>query len=114
MELNGLSDETVKINRKKYGSNQVENTKSHSFFSLFIESFGDPIIKILLIALVVKVVLLFRDFDWFETLGILIAVFLASFIFSKIMLLFNRKGEWYAKNFSSGFRWFWLSRRRIW
>ena len=82
MELNGLSDETVKINRKKYGSNQVENTKSHSFFSLFIESFGDPIIKILLIALVVKVVLLFRDFDWFETLGILIAVFLASFISS--------------------------------
>ena len=48
--------------------------------SLLIESLGDPIIKILLIALAIKVVFLFRDFDWFETLGILIAIFLASFI----------------------------------
>ena len=47
-----------------------------------LESLGDPIIKILLIALAVKVVFLFRDFDWFETLGILIAIFLASFISS--------------------------------
>ncbi len=82
MELNGLSDDEVIINRKKYGTNQIEDTKSNSLLSLFIESFGDPIIKILLIALAVKVVFLFKDFDWFETLGILIAIFLASFISS--------------------------------
>lgn len=82
MELSGLTDEQVKISRKKYGSNNVNNTKSNSFLSLLIESLGDPIIKILLIALCVKVVFLFRDFDWFETLGILIAIFLASFISS--------------------------------
>ncbi len=80
MELNGLSDDEVKESRKKYGENIVNNTKSHSFLSLLLESFGDPIIKILLIALAVKVTLLFRSFDWFETLGILIAIFLASFI----------------------------------
>lgn len=82
MELNGLNDEQVKISRKQNGSNSVNNTKSNSFISLLIESLGDPIIKILLIALAVKVVFLFRDFDWFETLGILIAIFLASFISS--------------------------------
>lgn len=82
MELNGLNDEEVKINRKKYGINEVNNSKSHSFFSLLIESFGDPIIKILLIALGVKVTFLFKDFDWFETLGILIAILLASLISS--------------------------------
>ena len=49
MELNGLSDDEVIINRKKYGTNQIEDTKSNSLLSLFIESFGDPIIKILLI-----------------------------------------------------------------
>ncbi|MBQ3021451.1 MAG: calcium-translocating P-type ATPase, PMCA-type [Bacilli bacterium] len=80
MELNGLNDDEVKINRKKYGINNVSNNKNNSFFSLLLESFGDPIIKILLIALAVKVIFLFRDFDWFETLGILIAIFLSSFI----------------------------------
>jgi len=82
MQLNGLNDDQVKVNRKKYGANYVGEDKSNSFFSLLIESFGDPIIKILLIALCVKVIFLFKDFDWFETLGILIAIFLASFISS--------------------------------
>ena len=47
---------------------------------MFIETLGDPIIKILLIALAIKTIFLFRDFDWFETLGIVIAIFVASFI----------------------------------
>ena len=80
MGLNGLSDEEVLKNRKLYGTNSVSNKKQNSFIALFIESFGDPIIKILLVALSVKIVFLFKDFDWFETLGILIAIFLASFI----------------------------------
>ena len=82
MELKGLSDEEVKVNRKRYGNNVVSENKQNSFLSLLIESLGDPIIKILLIALAVKVAFLFRNFDWFETLGILIAIFLASFISS--------------------------------
>ena len=82
MVLNGLSDNEVKNNRKKYGENVVNKTKKNSFISLLLESLGDPIIKILLIALSVKVVFLFKNFDWFETLGIIIAIFLASFISS--------------------------------
>ena len=82
MQLNGLKDVEVEIQRKKYGSNSLTEIKKKGFFKLLLESLGDPIIKILLIALAVKVVFLFRDFDWFETLGILIAIFLASFISS--------------------------------
>ena len=82
MELNGLSDSEVIQSRRKYGNNTVKETKKNSFISLLIESLGDPIIKILLIALSVKVIFLFQNFDWFETLGILIAIFLASFISS--------------------------------
>ncbi len=77
---NGLSDEEVIISRKRYGSNVITNKKQDGFLKLLLESLGDPIIKILLIALAIKVVFLFRDFDWFETLGIVIAIFLASFI----------------------------------
>lgn len=77
---NGLNKKEVILSRKKYGTNEIKKGKTNSFFTLLLESLGDPIIKILLIALVIKVVFLFRDFDWFETLGILIAIFLASFI----------------------------------
>lgn len=78
----GLTEKQVIENRKKYGSNELYAAKRNSFLKLLIESFGDPIIKILLIALAIKIVFLFRSFDWFETLGILIAIFLASFISS--------------------------------
>lgn len=82
MNNNGLTSKEVMENRKKYGTNELKSVKKNSFISLLIESLGDPIIKILLIALAIKVVFLFRDFDWFETLGIVIAIFLASFISS--------------------------------
>ncbi|MDD4407016.1 MAG: cation-transporting P-type ATPase, partial [Bacilli bacterium] len=74
MEFNGLTDAEVIEAREKYGSNNIEAKNENHFLKLLIESFGDPIIKILLIALAVKVVFLFREFDWFETLGILIAI----------------------------------------
>ncbi len=78
----GLKKEEVEKNRRLYGTNSISNVKQNSFFKLLLESLGDPIIKILLVALTVKVIFLFRDFDYFETLGILIAIFLASFISS--------------------------------
>ena len=80
MNQNGLSSESVVVNRKQYGSNEISKVKGRGFGKLLLESLGDPIIKILLIALAIKVVFLFRNFDWFETVGILIAVFLATFI----------------------------------
>lgn len=76
----GLSDEEVIKSRKEYGTNEITKQKKNTFLKLLVESLGDPIIKILLIALAIKVVVLFRSFDWYETIGILIAILLASFI----------------------------------
>ena len=78
--FNGLSSKEVIDSRQKYGKNVISGKQSDSFFRLFIESLGDPIIKILLIALGIKVVFLFKSFDWYETVGIVIAIFIASFI----------------------------------
>jgi len=78
--MQGLTQGEVEKNRKIYGNNSISKTESHGFFKLLLESLGDPIIKILLVALAIKIVFLFKDFDYFETLGILIAIFLASFI----------------------------------
>lgn len=78
----GLTDKEVLISREKYGSNSIFSVKKNSFLKLLLESLGDPIIKILLIALAIKTVFLFKDFDWYETIGIVIAIFLASVISS--------------------------------
>ena len=76
----GLSNEEVIKSRKKYGSNEIKASKKESFLHKLIATLGDPIIKILIIALVVKTLFLFQNFDWYETVGIVIAIFLASFI----------------------------------
>ena len=78
--MKGLTEEEVTKSRKQYGSNEIEASKQESFFHKLIATLGDPIIKILLIALAVKTLFLFQDFDWYETIGIVIAIFLASFI----------------------------------
>ncbi len=78
----GLTDEEALINRRKYGSNILTKSKRSTFLNLLLESLGDPIIKILLLALLGKVIFLFKSFDWFETIGILVAVLLATLISS--------------------------------
>ena len=77
---NGLKEDEVKESRKKYGSNSINEKNKNTFFNLFIETLGDPIIKILLIALAIKTIFLFKDFDYFETIGIVLAVLVASLI----------------------------------
>ena len=76
----GLTNEEVKESRKKYGNNSITGKNKTTFISLFIETLGDPIIKILLIALAIKTIFLFKDFDYFETIGIVIAILVASLI----------------------------------
>lgn len=80
INYNGLTDEEVLINRKKYGTNELTKIKQKTFFKIFLESLGDPIIKILLIALGIKILFIFSKYDWYETIGIAIAVMLASLI----------------------------------
>ena len=79
---NGLSNEEVIINREKYGSNVFTRKKHDSFWKLLMETFSDPIIKILLIALGIKTIFLIRNFDWYETVGIVLAIMVASLISS--------------------------------
>ncbi len=78
--MDGLSDKEVVIRRNKYGNNEIIVSKKDGFWNLFFESLGDPIIKILLIVLGVKTIFLIADFDWYETVGIVVSIIVASFI----------------------------------
>ena len=80
--IKGLSDEEVKKSREMNGTNQITGHKRNTLLSLIIESLNDPIIKILMIALGIKVLFLFHDSDIYETIGIIVAIILASIISS--------------------------------
>lgn len=76
----GLTEEQVLSSRRLYGANVLTRRKRKGFFKQYLSSFGDPIIKILLAALAINVLFLFRTSDWLESAGIAVAVFLATFV----------------------------------
>ncbi len=78
--INGLSGRQVEELRRRYGSNELPQKPGQSFWRHFLSAFGDPIIKILMLALGANLLLLFRGADWYEPVGIAAAVFLATFV----------------------------------
>ncbi len=76
----GLNDGAVAEARKKYGTNELSRRKRKSFIAHFFSNLGDPVIRILLIALGVNLIFVFRGGDILETIGIGISVFLATLI----------------------------------
>jgi len=77
-----LTTDDVERSRLTQGSNQLSARRKKSFLRQFFENLGDPVIRILLGALVLN--LLFSltgdGADWFETGGIALAVVLATLI----------------------------------
>ncbi len=78
--LVGLTPEQVLASRAKHGENHLKQVKRRGLFSRFLENFGDPIIKILLVALAVNLIFAIQNAGWFETVGIAIAVLLATLV----------------------------------
>ena len=76
----GLSAAQAEQARREYGSNELEAQKQTGFWGKFIANFADPVIKILLIALAVNLIFLFRNQNWFETMGIALAIALATLV----------------------------------
>lgn len=76
----GLSGREVSASREKHGSNLLSRRPQKSFLRQFFGNLSDPVIRILLTALAVNLILLFKTADWVETAGIAAAVFLATLI----------------------------------
>ncbi|MDR0273282.1 MAG: calcium-translocating P-type ATPase, PMCA-type [Clostridiales bacterium] len=76
----GLSTRDAADSALRHGTNELSKKERESFFKKYLASFGDPIIRILLVALGVNLLLLFRDANWYESAGIAIAVLLATLI----------------------------------
>ena len=79
MKLTGLSAKQVEESRQKHGANTLTQIPPDPLWKKILEGFKDPMIMILLVALVVQVVLFFLgETEWFEPVAILIAILIAN------------------------------------
>lgn len=76
----GLSDLEAEKSRKIYGKNVFTEKKRRGFIQMFFSNLNDPIIRILIGALLVNIIFMFTDINWYETTGIALTIFISAFV----------------------------------
>lgn len=77
----GLNNSQVAESREKYGDNRLTELKTEGFWSKFKNNLGDPMIKILCVALIINIIFTFLgQTHWYESAGIAAAVLLATLV----------------------------------
>ena len=76
--IKGLSAVEVEASRREHGENVLTPPKRQSMWRLYLEKYQDPMVRILLVAAVVSLVLAVVKQDYIETLGIILAIILAT------------------------------------
>ncbi|MGK7941689.1 MAG: calcium-translocating P-type ATPase, PMCA-type [Crocosphaera sp.] len=74
----GLTSQQVQLNRHLYGSNVLTPPQQQPWWSLYLEKFNDPVIRILIIAAIMALGIGWIEQEYAEALGILVAIFLAT------------------------------------
>ena len=78
MKFNGLTSQQVAENREKFGSNALTHIPQDPLWKKFLLGLTNPMLVILLVALAIQVVLfLLKKAEWYEPLGVLIAILVA-------------------------------------
>ncbi len=81
MKITGLTDAQVQEMKAKFGDNSITEQAREGFWDKLKGNFDDPIIKILIFALVLNVFFAFMGkAEWYESVGIAMAVLLATFV----------------------------------
>ncbi len=84
MKFNGLTDREVEASREKYGSNMIPDSEPTTFWQEFKETFGDPMIRILLAIAALMVVMTFMGYaEIYEPVGTIVAVLIVAFVSAK-------------------------------
>ena len=77
----GLSESEVEASRREHGSNQISPQEVETFWDKLKDNFKDPMIVILVVALIIVTVLaLFGFAEWYEGVAIAAAVALATLV----------------------------------
>ena len=76
----GLTTDEVETSRRLWGGNAVTPGRRAGFFRQFLANLNDPIIKILLAALLVNTAFSFSGSRWAESLGIALTVLVSALV----------------------------------
>lgn len=77
-EIIGLSREEVEKSRKKHGANSLEKERGKGFFRKFFDNLNDPIIKVLIFAVIIEIAVSFGNCNYLELFGIISAILIAT------------------------------------
>ena len=77
-DIIGLTSSAVRSSREKHGDNSLIKEKTKGFFRRFFENLNDPIIKVLIFALIIEVVFTLGNCNFFEVFGIIAAILIAT------------------------------------
>ena len=92
MKFQGLSDQEVQSSREKYGSNAIPESEPTTFWEAFKETFGDPMIKILLVIAAIMIAMFFLGYaDIYEPVGTIVAVLIVAFVSAKTSVASDTK-----------------------
>ncbi len=84
MKMNGLTEKEAELSRQKYGSNEIPDSEPTTFWEEFKETFGDPMIRILLAIAALMIVMFFFGYaEIYEPLGTIVAVLIVAFVSAK-------------------------------
>lgn len=84
MKFNGLTDKEVEASRRQYGTNEIPDSEPTTFWQEFKETFGDPMIRILLAIAALMIVMFFFGYaEIYEPLGTIVAVLIVAVVSAK-------------------------------
>lgn len=78
MKFSGLAAQAVEESRRQHGANVLTQIPQDPLWRKVLHGFRDPMIMILIVALLIQLILfLFHQTEWYEPIGILIAILIA-------------------------------------
>ena len=92
MKIKGLTDEEVRVAREKHGSNAIPDSEPTTFLEAFKETFGDPMIRILLVIAAIMIGMFFLGYaEIYEPVGTIVAVLIVAFVSAKTSVASDTK-----------------------
>lgn len=92
MQISGLNDEQVRVSRERYGSNVIPESEPTTFREAFLETFGDPMIRILLAIVVIMLIMYgMGHAKIYEPVGTVAAILIVAFVTAKTSVASDTK-----------------------
>ena len=92
MDLKGLTSQQVEESRAKNGSNAIPEAEPTTFLKEFLETFSDPMIKILLAIAVLMIIMAIAGLaEPYEPIGTIVAVLIVAFVSAKTNVASDQK-----------------------